>query len=74
MAPSIGRIVLYRKPKSEDPHGCWHAAIITRVWTRVSVNLTVFLDAASPVFRTEVARQDIAESEGPCWEWPPRVE
>ena len=54
MKPSIGRIVRVKGPESNGTDE--HAAIVTRVWSLVDpigdqhsmVNLTVFLDGASP--------------------------
>lgn len=73
MPPSIGRTVLYRRPKSEDPAGQWHPAVITLVHNSVAVNLTVFFDHQPPEWRTSVLHQDTASDDASCWAWPPRM-
>jgi hypothetical protein len=71
MFPTIGRIVIYHQPKSEEPvNGSRdHPAIITRVWSETGVNLQVFFDAGVAQPRTSVCRDDIG---GGCgyWTWP----
>lgn len=74
MAPSIGRVVIFRDTRTADPHRCWLPAMITRVYKPESVNLTVFPDLAPPVFRGSVLHATVAGDEDCCWDWPPRVE
>ena len=74
MKPSIGRIVMHRGVESNV--AVEHPAIITRVWSDVCVNLTVFPDAGVPVARaSQIFLADPeAEAGSHGWWWPPRVE
>lgn len=50
--PSIGRIVIVKNVHSNSADE--QAAIITRAWSDTCVNVTAFLDAASPGSYTSV--------------------
>jgi hypothetical protein len=68
--PSLGRIVLFHELGKEPA-----PAIVTRVWTDTTVNITVFRDAIDSQPRTSV---EYADPENPAgrsefWSWPPRV-
>lgn len=73
--PSLGRIVLFRVwDGRNDQAPLEHPALITRVWSDVCVNLTVFPDNDQPFLRSsviynsaEVSHQEYA------WRWPPKV-
>lgn len=74
--PTLGRIVLYRQPASEQPvnGGSVHPAVITRVHSDELVNLTVFFDAAPPAPRTSILSKAAAGGDmsgSPFWDWPP---
>ena len=74
MKPSIGRIVLFR---SRDSNGSReHPAIVTRVWSDICVNLTVFLDYGQLLVQSSVIQNESLD--GPnqdyAWRWPPRVD
>jgi hypothetical protein len=73
MKPSLGRIVLFR---SHDSNGASeHPAMITRVWSDTTVNLTVFPDNSLPFAITSVGlNEDMKQGEQHrAWRWPPRV-
>lgn len=77
--PSIGRIVIFTSAERHNGE-TKHPAIITRVWTRDCVNLTVFPDAELPFPRTSVVYDEapekglsgVANAYG-SWSWPERV-
>lgn len=83
MTPTIGRVVHYfpgendaagqsNGNKADDPV----AAVITRVWSDVCVNLTVLLDDHPPVVRSSVLLAGSGTGSGgdnARWNWPPRV-
>ena len=70
--PSVGRIVLFRKEPSNG--ATEHPAIITRVWSDICVNVTVFLDYGAPFNATSVNHEeDVNSATNPAWRWPPRV-
>lgn len=71
MSPTIGRIVIYHQPKSEEPvNGSReHPAVITRVWSEKGVNLQVMFDAGMVEPRTSVLRDDVGSGAG-YWTWP----
>ena len=70
--PSLGRIVLFRGQFSNSANE--HPAIITRVWSDTTVNLTVFLDASTAVVKTSVVLdEDMNSGAQYSWRWPPRV-
>ena len=86
VAPSIGRIVIYRESDYEvsaegggtNPDGTngtrEHAAVITRVWSDACVNLAVFLDANGTRTKTSVMHEGVHQAGGvACWFWPPHV-
>lgn len=65
--PSIGRIVHWWDHMGpEGGPGRAHPAIITRVWSDTSVNLTVFRDGSVPI---PASSQQL----GRHWTWPPYV-
>lgn len=70
--PSVGRIVLFR---SELANGVTeHAAMVTRVWSDTTVNLTVFLDGGAVIAPTSVTLDENMESTNKhAWRWPPRI-
>jgi hypothetical protein len=75
MKPSIGRIVIHRGILSNGT--LLHPAIITRVWTDETVNLTVFPDFGPPSLQpsqTLIADPNDGDETGFGWYWPPRVE
>ena len=74
MFPSMGRIVTYVQPASEQPVNGKreHPAMITHVWNDSGVNLQVFFDAGTVAPRTSVLRDDIGGANG-YWKWPDRV-
>lgn len=70
MKPSLGRIVLFHGIDSNGTRE--HPAIITRVWTDVCINLTVFLDYGEVILKTSVNYDENFDNEF-GWRWPPRV-
>jgi len=68
MAPSIGRIVVYTQPETEQPFNGHrdHPAIVTHVWSDTCVNLKVFFDCGPTDDRTSAVL-------GQHWDWPARV-
>lgn len=73
--PSVGRIVMFHSDAKQNGSNV-HPAIITRVWTRDCVNLTIFPDAGLPYSVTSVSYGE--NGDGPCvfsqrWFWPERV-
>lgn len=70
--PSKGRIVLYREPGFVSNGDNEHVAIITRVWTRDCVNLTVLPDCGAPVSKTSVVFHDKDDGDY-GWRWPDRT-
>lgn len=77
--PSVGRIVFWQQPWSEGAvNGTRvHPALITRVFSDMCVNLTVFLDGvAVPRLVSSamvLAPEGDANREFGGWYWPPRV-
>lgn len=64
--PSVCRIVIVTTPAGESP------AIITRVWSPTTVNVSVFQDGHAHVLPLTSVTYD--EARGPfTWSWPPRV-
>lgn len=75
--PTPGRIVLF-KSKDQTQIGIHSTAdevpaIVTRVWSDTTVNLTVFRDADSPVTVSSVSMADDFETSGQhcAWRWMP---
>lgn len=74
MKPTIGRIVIYHFSESEA--GAFNntadnaPAIITRVWSDLIVNLTIFSDGAGSIMRRTSVKQGIG---GGQWSWPEKV-
>lgn len=69
MKPTVGRIVHYHQAGYEEPL----AAIITKVWTDHTVNLTVFYPDGATTARSSVS---LVENDVPSWgfwSWPPRA-
>lgn len=79
--PSVGRIVLVTgdpkyTPKIQSNGVLVHPAIINRVWSDTTVNVTVFPDAGDPFNMTSLTQvEDISDLKGASsgWAWPPRV-
>lgn len=71
--PSVGRIVMHRGISSNAAID--HPAIITRVWSDVTVNLTIFPDNGSPECKTSVMllADPKAEDAYTGWYWPIKV-
>lgn len=72
MKPTIGRIVILHD-KSKSWNGSYLApAIITRVWSDICVNLTVFPDTLNTLSYTSVIlNQSLDQDLG--WSWPEKV-
>jgi hypothetical protein len=71
MQPSVGRIVLFGDLDSNGQKE--HPAIINRVWSGETVNLTVFPDCGAPVCKTSVPLLPEGTQAGYYWRWPDRV-
>jgi hypothetical protein len=69
--PSVGRIVLFYGIEANGM--LEHPAIITQVHSDEVVNLTIFLNAAMPQWRTSVQLYDPNRPRPSYWRWPPRV-
>jgi spore germination cell wall hydrolase CwlJ-like protein len=75
MKPTIGRIVIYRLPVSVRVSQRDHPAIVTAVYGDDTVDLTVFLNRATPYCAASVGFLDPAiGNDGESWHWPPRVD
>ena len=68
--PSLGRIVIFHGLESNGINE--HPAIINRVWSDTTVNLTVFPDNNSPIVKTSVVL-DESKQQTAGWRWPERV-
>lgn len=75
--PTIGRIVHYRVSDHDGSEirnnavgpGEVLPAIVTRVWSAISVQLRVFCDGPTDAWKTSVL---LGEEPGQ-WSWPPRI-
>jgi hypothetical protein len=77
MAPTVGRIVNYWPGTDTEAGSNSNAAgpvpaIITRVWSEVCVNLTIFPDFSLPICRTSVLLAELPQQSA-RWSWPERV-
>lgn len=71
MKPSLGRIVLVHGTDLPGPDREEHPAIITKVWSDICVNVTVFQDYDIVKVKSSVMWDgDLKEVNG--WRWPPR--
>ena len=71
MKPSVGRIVFFHSPFLSDSISEF-PAIITRVWSDICVNLTIFPNNGNMILRISVI-QDEEMNQEIGWRWPPKI-
>lgn len=68
--PTVGRIVHVAMDPKRNNGSDFAPAIITRVWSRTCVNVTIFPDAADPFMKTSRTMREPGQTTEHEWFWP----